>query len=106
MFNAALEILSLSCKPPDPALPGVVEIAFELFDLDSAIKREDVGAAAVKNEAVARDDDRIASEFLYSALKGTKCLDIKIIGGTVSPSAPGSVCRAKACLPASAVRHR
>ena len=69
------------------------------------MKRGDAGATAVKNETVARDDDRI-SEFLYSALKGTKRLDIKVIGGTVSRSAPGSVCRAKACLPASAVRHR
>lgn len=53
--------MSLSCKPLDPALSGVVEIAFEPFDLRDGFKREDVGAAAVRKEVVVRDDDRIAS---------------------------------------------
>ena len=83
VFNAEPEILSLSCKPPDPALPGIDEIAFDPFDLRGAFKREDVGAAAVGKEMVVRHDDRIASEFLYSALKGAKRLEFKIVGESV-----------------------
>ena len=57
----------------------ILEVALEEFDMGVALKRQDMRAQAVEEEAVVRDDDRAAGEIFDRGFQRLQGLDRKSV---------------------------